>query len=334
VALLVVATQVAADHPGRVVRVEQAESRDVYVPAGVFAMGVTDEQAEELMAACERAYEIEELTRLAQSRQLQTLCQAYATDLAHMQAHKVFVSAFRIDRDEVSVADYRACVANGGCDSDALTAGDDRYLTDDGPMVNVRWSEAQKFCRWRGGRLPTEAEWERAARGDGDGDWPWGATPRPEDFNHGKPFDDAMHKLPNAELESQLAELQGEIDDSDGVALLAPPGHYAWGDGPYGTHDMAGNVAEWTEDAYLMWTHEGDPAGYDKLPTIDPVRIGGVGDQHIARGGSWRQPDWLGRVYARDPYLEIEHLGLSGTYAPDHRLPYVGFRCVRPPERH
>jgi sulfatase modifying factor 1 len=305
-AVVVVATQVAADRPGRVVRVEQPVSRDVYVPPGVFEMGVNEEQAEELVSACEGAYSIEELTSIAQAQRVRTtLCDLYAVDLAHMTPHKVFVSAFRIDRDEVSVADYRGCVAAGACDSDALTAGDERYITDDGPMVNVRWNEAQTFCRWRGGRLPTEAEWERAARGDGSGDWPWGATPRPEDFNHGKPFDDAMHKLPYGDLGAQIAELQGESDDSDGVAVLAPPGHYAWGDGPYGTRDMAGNVAEWTEDAYLSWSHEGEPAGYDKLPTIDPVRIGGATDQHVARGGSWRQPDWVARVYARDPYLEL-----------------------------
>src|SRR5439155_18385940 len=98
----------------------------------------------------------------------------YLAEMQHMEPREVFVSAYWIDRDEVSVTDYRACINAGECDLDATVAGDDRYIQDGGAMVNVTWDDAQRYCRWRGGRLPTEAEWERAARGDGNGPWPWG----------------------------------------------------------------------------------------------------------------------------------------------------------------
>ncbi len=258
----VIATQaLAADHAGRVVRVEYERSRDVYVPGGVFTMGVNGEERDLLTAACEDAYSIPS-SELGSNDDF-SICHYYTIALEHMTPRRVFVSPFRIDRDEVSVEDYRACVTAGACDRDALTAGDTRYITDAGPMVNVRWGEAQTFCRWRGGgRLPPEAEWERAGRGDGDGPWPWGATPRPDDFNHGKPFAAAVARFApivnlNSQLDLRISELQGESDASDGIGILAPPGHYAWGDGPYGTRDMAGNVAEWTADAYLPLTKNG-----------------------------------------------------------------------------
>jgi formylglycine-generating enzyme required for sulfatase activity len=324
----VTATQAfAAERPGRVVRVEQPPSREVYVPAGVFTMGIGSADVAELVDDCLEAYGEEESNLGSASQVVSFLCQQrYAEDLQHMVARRVFVSGFRMDRDEVSTADYRDCVAAGACDGDALTGGDDRYLTADGPMVNVRWDEAQTYCRWHGGRLPSEAEWERAARGDGDGPWPWGTTPRTADFNHGKPYERVMRKLSalGGQLD-EILELIGQADDSDGVELMSPPGHYAWGDGPYGTRDMAGNVAEWTADAYLRPV--GSNSGYDGLGDVDPVRTGAASDERVVRGGSWRQPEFLGRVYARDPFETFQ------MYMPENRLPYVGFRCVLPVPR-
>nr|HEX4314254.1 SUMF1/EgtB/PvdO family nonheme iron enzyme [Kofleriaceae bacterium] len=315
-AAAVALTQLAAARPGRVVRVEREVRRDVLVPAGVFTMGVDEEQAAELGNDCRIAYGFDD-NGVAVGK----LCDFYDLELGHMQPRQVFVSAFWMDRDEVSVADYTACIAAGACESDAMTAGDERYLSDDGPMVNVQWGEAEAFCRWRGGRLPTEAEWERAARGDSNGPWPWGTASRPSDFNHGKPYSRPMQQVSHGVM--SIDELQGESDDSDGFALAAPPGHYAWGDGPFGTRDMAGNVAEWTADAVA--SSSPDLSGYDGLSSVDPVRTGSPGDSRVVRGGSWRQPEFLARVYARDPLLL-----LPSMYAPNHRMPYVGFRCVRP----
>jgi formylglycine-generating enzyme required for sulfatase activity len=329
----------AADRAGRVVRVERDAPRDVAVPGGWFAMGVSDSEREQLLDACNAAYpQLAEFAAIPPPNTPPPLCDMYGKELEHMRPRRVFVSAFRIDRDEVSVADYHACILAGACDSDAMTAGDERYITDEGPMVNVTWDEAQAFCHWRGGRLPREAEWERAARGDGNGPWPWGAASRPTDFNHGKPYSKRMRDLSHDGYDAQISTFQGELDDGDGIATLAPPGHYAWGDGPYGTRDMAGNVAEWTADAYakLKVINNVDWGGYDDLSTVDPERKGAHGDQRVTRGGSWRQPEFIAEVYARDPYLSWESVASftpvgfpPPPYLPNHRLPYVGFRCVR-----
>jgi formylglycine-generating enzyme required for sulfatase activity len=102
----------------------------------------------------------------------------YRDELLAMPVHQVYVSGFAIDRDEVTVADYRACVIAGACALDPLVSGDERYIHDEWPLVNVTWKEADEFCRWRGGRLPTEAEWELAAAGTPD-DLAWYEAPAP-----------------------------------------------------------------------------------------------------------------------------------------------------------
>ena len=235
-----------------------------------------------------------------------------------MLAREVFLDAYAIDRDEVSVTDYRRCVDSGACALDALVAGDERYIHADWPMVNVTWEEAQTFCRWRGGRLPTEAEWERAALGDARGkDWPWGELEQPKDFNHGKPRAVAMR-----DIERQLSALPikffGDPDDSDGAMLMAPPGSYPWGESPWGTRDQAGNVAEWTADAHF---HDVEHRGYKGLPAVNPLREGQVGAERVVRGGSWRQPPFLGKGNLRDPF--------NAYLASNARYSHVGFRCAR-----
>src|SRR5512134_3264010 len=95
-------------------------------------------------------------------------------DAATGQAREVYVSPFLIDRREVTAAEYRRCVLAGSCDLTPLVAGDRRFIRDDLPVVNVTWFDAVSFCGWQGKRLPTEAEWEKAARGDDARRWPWG----------------------------------------------------------------------------------------------------------------------------------------------------------------
>jgi formylglycine-generating enzyme len=285
-----------------VVRVAQERPLFVEVPAGTFSMGLEPDAIELLAQTCNTL-----TTGPAGLQAVVVLCVSMNTQLAGMAMRSVFVSRFAIGRREVSTAEYRACVAAGVCALDPLVGGDERYVRDAWPIVNVTWWEASEYCRWKGGRLPTEAEWERAARGDDTRPWPWGEIDRPADFNHGRM---------TAQLSRTLGaptDMLGDPDASDGALLLAPPGSYPWGAGPFGTLDQAGNVAEWVYDA---WSE----LGYQNLPRMNPVREPTLFDARVVRGGSWRQHPLASRVDARDLFNE--------DYLPNTRSPYIGFRCA------
>ncbi len=310
--------------PGRVVQVTAPRRVEVFVPGGRFLMGIDEEAALAAVQQCELAYPAATGTAPLTGRQVGFCSVDYEADLGHMQPRSVHVDAFAIDRDEVSVADYRRCVAAGSCDLDALIAADERYIRNEWPLVNVTWLEAQDFCRWRGGRLPTEAEWERAARGDEvEAAWPWGSVERPKDFNHGQPRAEAMREIERPQQTIAIpVQLLGDPDDSDGTALIARPGQYVWGEGPYGTRDQAGNVAEWTADAYL---HDDDQKGYDNLGSTNPRRDAKPGQltpARVVRGGSWRQPAFVAHANLRDPFNRL--------YQQNQRFSHIGFRCARP----
>lgn len=309
--------------PGRMVRVPAVERGAVFVPGGQFLMGIDDDTTLAAVQQCELAYPAVTGPHPLTGKPVGFCSVDYDADLAHMGARSVYLDAFAIDRDEVSVSDYRRCVAAGGCDLDALISGDERYIRDDWPLVNVTWLEAQDFCRWRGGRLPTEAEWERAARGDDpDATWPWGSIERPKDFNHGQPRAEAMREIERPQQMMLIpVPLLGDPDDTDGTVLIAPPGTYVWGEGPYGTRDQAGNVAEWTADAYI---HDDNQKGYDNLAAINPLREPKPGElvpARVVRGGSWRQPVFVAHANLRDPFNRL--------YQQNLRFSHVGFRCAR-----
>jgi formylglycine-generating enzyme required for sulfatase activity len=306
----------AAESRGRVVRIESARRVSVYVPAGRFMMGVDEAVAGYARTQCQSTFP----ARFQNPRTGQNIdfCDDYFDDMIAMAPREVYVDAFWVDRDEVTVHDYRACVAAGACNLDPLVAGDDRYIRDDWPMVNITWDESQDYCRWRGGRLPTEAEWERAARGDNkNATWPWGEFEQPKDFNHGQPRSPAMREIDRTQAQLPV-QMFGDPDDSDGAAVLAPPGSYSWGEGPYGTRDQAGNVAEWTADAYVG---EHDKRGYDGLGSINPFREGLANEPRVVRGGSWRQPTFIAKSNLRDPFASL--------YLRNGRFSHVGFRCAR-----
>ncbi len=145
-------------------------------------------------------------------------------------AHVVTVPAFALDRTEVSVGDYRACVTAGKCPADDLAsiAGCTWSGSDDrAPMNCVDWNEADIFCRWLGKRLPTESEWELAARGPEGRTYPWGNTP------------------PTAE--------RACFDRT----TPCPTGDHPSGATPSGIHDLAGNLWEWTSSPYCPYGHDG-----------------------------------------------------------------------------
>jgi sulfatase modifying factor 1 len=322
VALILVGTGsgVAGERAGQVVRVEAPPRREVFVPAGTFVMGVDEDEAAAARAQCQLAYyPPNAIPRLqGPGGPILDFCNEYYVELSLMAPREVFLDAYAIDRYEVSVADYRRCVAAGGCALDALVEGDVRYLADDGAMANVTWDEAATYCRWRGARLPTEAEWERAARGDRVGaDWPWGEAEQLSDFNHGQPRAVSLREIERRPFPVPV-RFFGDPDDSDGHRYIAPPGSYPWGESPFGTRDQAGNVAEWTADAYYR---EDRLRGYANLPTMNPVREGSAMQPRVVRGGSWRQPPFVAKSHLRDPFNVV--------YDATERYSHIGFRCAR-----
>ena len=173
---------------------------------------------------------------------------------------KVFVSAFALQRTEVTVAEYAGCVAAGKCRDNHTQAAPGH------PVTSVSWTDAATYCQWIGGRLPTEAEWERAARGDDDRLYPWGDEPARGRANCGRGCDDRFAKT-------------------------APVGSFSAGKGPFGTLDQAGNVEEWVAD----WYGE----GYAKFrPNRDP-KGPAAGIYRAVRGGDYQAEDRVMRASNR-----------------------------------
>lgn len=221
----------------------------------------------------------------------------------------VAISAFAIDRDEVSVEAFEVFVAAGGY-------ADARWWSRDGwawarahpqgsgadlraagrasshPVVAVTWYEADAYCRWRGGRLPTEAEWERAACGEGGRRWPWGDDERAGVawYSEGKlGHVRDVHTRPVAEQEADLA-------------------------GPFGLRHAAGNVWEWTADVYHRDGWGADPPGLDGV-VVDP-RGPAEGPWRTLRGGSYMNLPSYATCAHREPAR------------PDRAAFTAGFRCA------
>jgi formylglycine-generating enzyme len=214
--------------------------------------------------------------------------------------HKVFLDSFSIDRTEVTVAAYRRCVATGDCSTPTFAAGDPKFDRDDYPVTHVSYEDARKYCAFRKARLPTEAEWERAARGSKERRFPWGNLPNAHLANHGV--------LDLGSIFLQGEPFLGIADPSDGYAGLAPVGSFPSGATPEGILDLAGNVSEWVAD---YWSEQfvNAPAANPKGPPSGTLRV--------VRGGSYRHPLAMIRGASRD------------RRPASAREPYIGFRCAR-----
>ena len=187
---------------------------------------------------------------------------------------EIDLSAFYIDLYEVTNALFDRCVEDGDCRAVDLSScklydpktsswgkgsqGHSKLRAADHPVACVAWTDARDYCEWAGRRLPTEAEWEKAARGPDDQEFPWGNDWRPDALNWG--------------------ELAG-FGSIDGHETSSPVGAFPQNISPYGAFDMAGNVWEWTAD----W--RGD-LYYRRSPSRDPVNDVADPDK-IIRGGSW-----------------------------------------------
>jgi len=195
-------------------------------------------------------------------------------------AHEVTVSAFSLDRYEVSNAAFAACVACGVCEppeQDGSFSGREPYYGNEQyegyPVIYVTWHQAKAFCEGLGSRLPTEAEWELAARGTAGRSFPWGnddATPGHANFEY-------------------------TFGDTTPVTDLSQ------GSTPEGAANMAGNVWEWVADTWAAGYYAASPPADPKGPEEGPLKV--------ARGGSYGSTSAQIRPYARASFLG------TGTYS-------------------
>lgn len=223
--------------------------------------------------------------------------------------HLVRLSAYKIDKYEVTSGDYQKCIDAGDCsNNNAIEPHYSGYKKDseensycnlgaegksNHPMNCVSWFGAIAYCNWLNRRLPTEAEWEKAARGTDGRMYPWG------------------NKEPNCDY-AIMALYNEETDRYDygcGINSTWAIGSKDKGMSPYGVYDMAGNVFEWVNDWY-------DEDYYEITPSENPTGPE-TGRYRVAHGGSWDFDYKYGlRIFNR------------GYNDPDVLYNYNGFRCA------
>ncbi len=202
--------------------------------------------------------------------------------------HEVFLDAYFIDQFEVTNARYLNFVKATGHRIPSHPTNPSRSLWQgmeiseslaDRPVVNVDWYDAAAYCQWAGKRLPTEAEWEKAAKGTTDRRFPWGnVEPTDKHLNYNQRW--------------------------IGEKTLMPVGSYEAGKSPYGVYDMAGNVWEWVNDWYSARYYENSPAHNPKGPER--------GTKKVLRGAGWQSETPTVRIFTRvesDPTNRNESTG-------------------------
>ncbi len=242
----------------------------VFVPGGVFQMGSNDEEAD--------------------------------ADMRPM--HRVSLDPYFIDLTEVTNAQYATCVAESVCSppqSPNATYhpayyGDPAY--DEYPVIFVNWNQAQQFCEWRGGRLPTEAEWEFAAGF-------WIAAAEKTKYPWGNAMPEAVANFCDVNCSRDVRDPNFNDEFSDTAVVTS----FEAGRSPFGLYNMSGNVMEWVFDWYA-------PDYYGESAEINPSGPAD-GTARVLRGGSW---------YNTQQSLEVAR---RGSYVPEVARATLGFRCAR-----
>jgi len=284
-----------------------------FIPDGWFSMGASERQVDWIVSMC--SYLVEE----GGGKEC-----LYSIASDQLPRHEVYLDEFYIDKYEVTVEEYMDCVHDGACRrpelpiphsntkvQEAFNTEYANYLNyNDYPIVGVTWYDANDYCGWAGKRLPTEAEWEKAAKGPQGDLYPWG--------------DPVM----SGSMRSALQELRSQYganycdrncilpvedyywkDDSssDGYAGPAPVGSFS--PGPYGIYDMAGNVAEWVMDRWSEDFYAKSSGDKNPINTA-------AGNVVVTRGGGWHSGFHMLATTSR-----------WGKKLDDAR-PQIGFRCV------
>jgi len=280
-------------------RVDPYGVTQVWVPPGTFLAGSTREQADQAYRDCLNIWP--------------GMCLRHEYTAEYFQRAVSLTSGYWIDQYEVTTAAFEAFVLDAGYTQRELwsadgwrwkgqrTAPNDRGCPSDlllptYPRACITWYEADAYARWRGGSLPTEAQWEYAARGTMGQIYPWGSTPDQVRFNF---------------CDVNCANLWRDRTVDDRYSRTAPVGSYPTGKSWIGAHDMAGNVWEWTSDWYAAKYHQSDN-------NVNP--IGAIkGIEKTLRGGSWNMPALFSRTAYRDGVL------------PDSWSSIIGVRVVSPP---
>jgi iron(II)-dependent oxidoreductase len=254
------------------------ETAMAQIPAGWFVMGSTDQDG-----------------RIG-----------FEIGVDELPQRKVHVRSFYIDRYEITEAQYLEFLMATGSKkypgywkeagrADSFPEGYDAY-----PVSDIDWFDADSYCRWAGKRLPTEAEWEKAARGTDGRPWPWGSRFEPGRANT---------------LEASAVWNAPEGQEHYGVkGWKAPVGSYPQDVSPYGVYDMAGNVKEWTATAYR--SYPGNPARTVK----DSKTL------KIIRGGSYLTEAVFARTAARLAVLPTVGPRETDGWHSDYTY---GFRCAK-----
>lgn len=209
----------------------------VFVPAGDFLMGSSDAD----IKLYEEIFPLRDISRFDNER----------------PQRKVYLDAFYIDQFEVTNKQFKKFLTETGY-KPKLYLDRPPYNEPNLPAAVLDWTDAITYAEWAGKRLPTEAEWEKAARGTDGRIWPWGN-------------------------EWDATKLSGNDGTGliDGYELTAPIGQFPQGVSPYGAYDMAGNLWEWVSDWY-------DPDYYDYAPNTNPAGPE-TGDGHVLKGGGWAE---------------------------------------------
>jgi formylglycine-generating enzyme required for sulfatase activity len=253
------------------------EAPIVWIPEGAFIRGADRNDVDYAVQLCQDEHDL-------------TLADGCGPERFSNEEYvggRVYLRRFGIDRTEVSRARYQQCVDAGVCAPSRVGDDDPELGAPSFPVVGVDGLAAARYCTFRGGRLPTENEWEKAARGTDDGRrFPWGLVYDGGLANHGRPV--------------------VRPDASDGYRGLAPVG-VLLGRSPYGVADMAGNAWEWTSS---------------RLRPIDlgtSARATDRDSRLVIRGGSYLHPAVSMRVTARSWLDEARHaadVGFRCAYDP------------------